>query len=60
MGYVLEGKEMILKAGQSLSIAPGLRHTWWVHVDPTGPEDLVVLISAEPANGWVYHVMESG
>ena len=51
MGYFLEGKEMILKAGESLSIAPGLRHTWWVHVDPTGPEDLVVLLSAEPANG---------
>ncbi|KAL8291666.1 hypothetical protein RQP46_001924 [Phenoliferia psychrophenolica] len=27
------------------------RHTWWVDVDRDDPEDLVVVLSAEPANG---------
>lgn len=53
MGYVIEGEEKLLYPGEKLAIAPGLRHTWWVHVEPGTPEDLVVVLTADPANGSV-------
>ena len=51
MGYVINGREAILKAGEKLVVKPGERHTWWVHVDPASPQDLVVVFSADPDNG---------
>jgi len=67
MGYVCDGTERIARAGEKVSILPGQRHTWWVHVDAENPQDLVVVLSAAPDNGmdeaWfrnLYAAIENG
>ena len=49
VGFLIDGEERVLAAGDRATIRPGARHDWW----QVGPQTAEVIVEVNPGDGFV-------
>jgi mannose-6-phosphate isomerase-like protein (cupin superfamily) len=49
VGFLIDGHERVLGAGEGAEVAPGVRHDWW----QIGPDEAQVVVEVDPGDRFV-------